>query len=148
MKKFTHRFRVAASLEAVANFHRAPGAIKKLTPFPLWMQIHKMEPLAENARAHFTIWAGPIPLRWEAIHTNVSEQGFTDTQIKGPYQYWVHNHQFIAINSKTTEVIDEISAVYGEGLFWGLVTRLMWAGMPILFAFRGWRTRKAIEGEP
>jgi ligand-binding SRPBCC domain-containing protein len=147
MKKFKHRFRVAASLEAVATFHSDPRALKKLTPFPLWMQIHEMEPLAENARARFVIWAGPIPLRWEAIHTNVSEQGFTDTQIKGPYQYWVHTHQFVARNAEMTEVIDEVSAIYGEGLFWGLITRLMWLGMPFLFAFRGWRTRKALEGK-
>jgi ligand-binding SRPBCC domain-containing protein len=145
MKTFSHRFRVDATLEEVAAFHRDTRILKKLTPFPLWVQIHKMEPLTENSRANFTIWAGPIPLRWEALHTNLSEQGFTDTQIKGPYKYWSHNHHFNSINPETTEIIDEVRASYGEGLFWGLVTRLMWLGMPILFAFRGWRTRKSLE---
>jgi ligand-binding SRPBCC domain-containing protein len=102
--------------------------------------------LAEDSRANFTIWAGPIPLHWEAVHTNVSDQGFTDTQIKGPYQYWVHSHQFISISPETTEIIDEVSAHYGKGLFWGLVTRLMWLSMPFLFAYRSWRTRKALQG--
>lgn len=146
MKKFKHRFRVAAPLEEVAAFHRDARTLKALTPFPLWVQIHEVEPLAENSRAHFTIWLGPIPLHWEAVHTNVNNRGFTDTQAKGPYQYWVHNHQFISINPETTEVIDEVNAIYGKGLFWGLITRLMWLGMPILFGFRGWRTRKALAG--
>jgi ligand-binding SRPBCC domain-containing protein len=147
MKKFTHRFRVPAPIEKVSDFHRDARTLKYLTPLPLWVQLHQVEPLAENSRANFTIWAGPIPLRWEAVHTNISERGFTDTQVKGPYQYWVHNHQFAAVDAENTEIIDEVSAIYGKGLFWGLVTRLMWLGMPFLFAFRGWRTRKAIEGK-
>jgi ligand-binding SRPBCC domain-containing protein len=144
MKKFAHRFRVAAPLEAVAAFHGDARALKALTPFPLWVQIHSVEPLAENSRAYFTIWAGLIPLRWEAIHTHVTHQGFTDTQVSGPYKYWVHRHHFAAISPETTEVIDEVSAIYGQGLFWGLITRLMWLGMPLLFAYRGWRTRKIV----
>ena len=99
----------------------------------------------ENSRTNFTIWLGLIPLRWEAVHTNVSQQGFTDTQVKGPFQYWVHRHIFTVISRDSTEVIDEVSAVYAQGLFWGLITRLMWLGMPVLFAYRGWRTRKSIE---
>jgi len=147
MKKFSHRFRVAAPLENVAAFHRDPSALRKLTPLPLRVQIHEIEPLSENSRARFTIWAGPIPFRWEALHTNVTSHGFTDTQVKGPYKYWVHNHEFAILNLDTTEVIDEVDAIYGEGLFWGFFTRLMWLGMPFLFWFRGWRTRKIVESD-
>jgi ligand-binding SRPBCC domain-containing protein len=145
MKKFTHRFRVAAPLQEVAAFHKDAHALKELTPLPLWVQIHSVEPLAENSRTQFTLWAGPLPMYWEAIHTNVTDQGFSDTQVKGPYKYWVHSHHFSAINSNSSEVIDDVTAIYGEGLFWGLITRLMWLGMPLLFAYRGWRTRKIIE---
>ena len=147
MKKFSHRFRVAAPLENVAAFHRDPNALKKLTPLPLWIQVDEIEPLSENSRARFTIWAGPIPLRWEALHTNVTSHGFTDTQVKGPYKYWVHNHEFAALTLDTTGVIDEVDAIYGEGLFWGPITRLMWLGMPFLFWFRGWRTRNIVESD-
>jgi ligand-binding SRPBCC domain-containing protein len=145
MKKFEHHFRVAATLENVAAFHSESRALKTLTPFPLWTQIHSAEPLAENSVARFTIWAGPIPLRWEAVHTHVSEKGFTDTQVKGPYKSWVHQHRFVPVDSENTDVIDEVSAVYGEGIFWGLITRLMWLGMPVLFAYRAYITKKAVE---
>ena len=30
-------------------------------------------------------------------------------------------------------------------LFWGLVGVLMWIGMPALFAYRGWKTRRMLE---
>jgi len=145
MKKFEHRFRVTAPLEKVAAFHSKPQALKILTPFPLWTQIYTIEPLAENSVARFTIWAGPIPLRWEAVHTHVSEKGFTDTQVKGPYKSWTHKHRFVPIDSESTEVIDEVSASYGEGLFWGLITRLMWLGMPVLFAYRAYTTKREVK---
>ena len=147
MKKFSHRFTVSAPIEKVAAFHNDARALKILTPFPLWVQIHEVEPLAENSRAEFTMWAGPIPLRWEALHTHVSDQGFTDTQVNGPYRYWVHSHQFVALNAHSTEIIDEVSAIYGDGFFWGLITRLMWIGLPILFAFRARRTRAFLKNE-
>jgi ligand-binding SRPBCC domain-containing protein len=145
MKEFTHRCQVAAPLSEVAAFHRDVRALKILTPLPLWVQIHHIEPLVENSLVRFTIWAGPIPLRWEAIHTKVSDQGFTDTQTRGPYQSWSHFHHFEIIDAHTTAIVDEIHASYGQGLFWGLITRLMWVGLPLLFTYRGWRTRKALE---
>jgi len=145
MKKFEHRFQVAAPLEKVTAFHSEPRALKILTPFPLWTQIHTIEPLAENSIARFTVWAGPIPLRWEAVHTHVSEKGFTDTQVKGPYKSWTHNHRFVPIDSENSEVIDEVSASFGEGLFWGLITRLMWLGMPMLFAYRAYITKREVK---
>ena len=30
---------------------------------------------------------------------------------------------------------------------WGLVGLAMWLGLPLLFAFRGWKTRRLLEGE-
>jgi len=146
MKKFLHRFRVAAPLEAVALFHANPLALKTLTPPPFRVQLQEVEPLAENSRVRFTLWFGPIPIPWEAVHTNVSEKGFTDTQTSGPYQSWVHQHQFVQIEPGLTEVRDEVSATYGSGLFKGLTTRLLWVGMPVLFAYRARKTTRSIEG--
>ncbi|HBX67853.1 MAG TPA: hypothetical protein DEH25_00240 [Chloroflexi bacterium] len=145
MKKFTHRFRVGAPIKAVAAFHSDTRALQKLTPFPMFVQLHEIEPLAENSRARFTIWAGPIPLRWEALHTNVTPQGFSDTQVSGPFKYWKHNHVFEALTPKSTAVIDEVSAIPGEGIFWGLATRVMILSLPLLFAYRGWQTRRSLE---
>jgi hypothetical protein len=42
-------------------------------------------------------------------------------------------------------VIDEIQGQYGSGLFSGLVSRFMWWTLPILFAYRGWQTKRLVE---
>lgn len=85
MPVFDTSFTVPAPLQKVAEFHRDTRALKRLTPPPVFVQIHSMEPLAEGSRSVFTMWFGPLPLRWTAIHSNVDTMhGFTDTQEKGP----------------------------------------------------------------
>ena len=63
-----------------------------------------------------------------------------DTQKQGPFRSWRHRHQFRAIDENTTEVIDSIEAEYGN-----LISRFMWLNLPILFGYRGWRTRRELE---
>lgn len=146
MKQFTHRTRVKAPLATVAAFHHDSRALKRLTPPPVYVQLHRVEPLGENSIADFTLWMGPLPVRWVAVHTEVDPQtGFVDRQVRGPYAYWVHRHSFEPQDAGTTDVIDEIQAEFGEG-FWGLLSRFMWLNLSLMFAYRGWVTRRAIEG--
>jgi ligand-binding SRPBCC domain-containing protein len=140
--KYTHRFTVNAPLAAVAAFHRDSRALRQLTPPPMWVQFHQVDPLAEGSIADFTMWLGPLPVRWTAVHTQVSPHGFTDTQQRGPFKAWRHRHTFQELNEWTTGIIDEIEAEPGN-----LISRFMWLTLPILFAFRGWRTRRALRKE-
>ncbi|MFM8319411.1 MAG: SRPBCC family protein [Chloroflexota bacterium] len=147
MKHFTHRTLVRAPLEQVAEFHRTTAALRQLTPPPVWVQLHSLEPLAEGSRAEFTLWMGPLPVRWLALHHQVDPlHGFTDIQQRGPYRSWSHRHSFRAVDDCTSEVLDEVSAEPGDHPLWGLVSRLMWLSLPLLFAYRGWATRRAVEG--
>lgn len=146
MKTYTHQFQVNATLESVLDFHRDSRALKQLTPPPLFVTFKKVEPLAEGSVADFTMWFGPIPIRWVAKHSDVDpERGFTDEQIQGPFKAWVHQHSFQPIDESRTIVIDRVQAEPGDHPFWGLVSRFMWITMPILFAYRAWRTRRALE---
>ena len=104
MPIFEFRFTVSAPVEAVSAFHFQPGILKKLTPPLMIMQVHKFEPLAEGSIGEFTMWMGPIPVRWKAVHSDVSPAGFTDTQEAGPMKFWKHTHRFKAIDGSTTEV--------------------------------------------
>ena len=70
---------------------------------------------------------------------------FNDTQEKGPFNYWFHQHSFLSVNATTTDVVDEITAAFGKGLFSWVVSRFMWVTLPILFAFRGWQTKRLVE---
>ena len=81
----------------------------------------------------FTLWAGPVPLRWVACIEDASAAGFTDRQISGPFGSWVHRHGFERVDDATTDVVDRVEATYKRHPFWGLVGRAMWVGMPFLF---------------
>jgi len=65
--------------------------------------------------------------------------------VRGPFASWTHRHSFERVDDRATDVVDSVEATPKKHLFWGLVGRLMWAGMPILFAFRGRRTRGLLE---
>lgn len=138
--QYKHRFEVAASLTAVSEFHRDSRALRLLTPPPIWVQFQEMEPLAEGSVANFTMWLGPLPVHWTAVHSQVTRHGFVDTQKRGPFRIWQHRHSFQELGDGRTEVVDEIEAEPGN-----LVSRFMWLTLPILFAYRGWRTRRALR---
>ncbi len=147
MPVFDTSFTVPAPLQKVAEFHRDTRALKRLTPPPVFVQIHSMEPLAEGSRSVFTMWFGPLPLRWTAIHSNVDTMhGFTDTQEKGPLQSWQHTHHFEAIDERTSQVTEHIVYSHKSG-WWGIFTRLAFAplGLKLMFAYRAVVTRLACQ---
>jgi ligand-binding SRPBCC domain-containing protein len=97
--------------------------------------------------AEFTLWFGPVPLRWVAVHSNVSAQhGFTDTQQRGPLKAWRHTHRFEAVDASTTHVSEHIEYEYPSGLP-GLLAHLLFTppALSFLFTYRQWVTRRALE---
>ncbi len=147
MNHFTHRFLVRAPLESVADFHRDTRALRRLTPPPIWVQFHHLEPLAENSIAEFSLWFGLFPVRWRALHTDVHPlHGFTDTQLKGPLRYWKHTHSFQAIDVQTTQITETIEYDYPPG-WQGFLARLVYSplALRLLFLYRQWVTRFWLE---
>jgi ligand-binding SRPBCC domain-containing protein len=148
LSTYRHRTQVKASLARVAEFHRDSWALKRLTPPPVIVQMHDVQPLAEGSRAAFTLWMGPVPVHWVAIHQEVDmPRGFSDVQQAGPFACWRHRHSFVRLDEDMTEVVDEIQAEFGRGPAKGLVCRLMWWSLPVLFAYRGWMTKRLTEGQ-
>ncbi|MEM7110894.1 MAG: hypothetical protein AAF614_00570 [Chloroflexota bacterium] len=142
MQIFDYKFTVAAPITAVSDFHHDTRILKKLSPPPIFVQIHSFEPLAEGSEAEFTLWFGPIPICWQAIHTDVSQQGFTDSQGRGPMASWQHTHRFQAISANETEVHEHIEYAHKAG--WrGWLTRLMFNNLGLygLFTARKFLTR-------
>ncbi len=146
MRQFRHEFRVKASLEKVAEFHSSTRALKLLTPPPMFVKFNSIEPLGEGSRSDFTLWLGPIPIHWVAVHSEFDPlHGFIDTQVQGPFDTWIHRHSFQSITEDTTRVIDEVKGKPGDHFFWGMISRMMWLTLPYLFAFRAWQTQRAVE---
>lgn len=145
--KYEHRFRVRAPLAAVADFHRMAASMPAITPPPMIVRVHRAPAqLGSGDEMDFTLWAGPVPLHWLARIEDASPAGFTDRQLRGPFAAWAHRHSFVRVTDEITEVVDQVEATLKKHPFWGLAGAAMWAGMPLLFAFRGWKTRRLLEG--
>ncbi|MDH3607352.1 MAG: cyclase [Acidimicrobiia bacterium] len=145
MPTFDYTFTVAAPVDAVAGFHDDTRALQRLTPG--YVHIRRSDPMAEGAIAEFTVWLGPIPIRWRALHRDVGPNGFTDIQDEGPMKSWVHTHRFEAISDSATRVHEHIEYEYGPG--WdGVRGRLFFSPLALraLFAYRSWLTRRALRG--
>jgi len=131
----------------VAEFHYDTSVIKRLTPPFIIMQLHKIEPMAEGSVSEFTLWLGPLPVRWVAIHSKVDPQrGFTDTQQQGPFKQWVHTHTFTPEGENLTCVNDHIEYEHYPGLR-GLISRLLFprVGLFLTFTYRRLITRRSVE---
>ncbi len=146
MPTFDYTFTVNAPLEVVSAFHHDTRVLKTLTPPPIFAQIHSFEPLGEGSLADFTLWFGPLPVHWVARHSNVSVNGFTDTQVDGPLKSWAHTHRFSAVDATTTRVHEHIEYEYADGLA-GIANRLMFGklGLIGLFTARKLITRRKVR---
>lgn len=146
MMRFERPFNVKAPIERVAAFHRRSANMAAITPPPIIVQIHHApEEIQEGTDMEFTLWLGPLPIRWLARMEQVSRQGFVDRQLKGPFRQWVHDHRFESIDEANTRVIDSITFALRPHLLLGPVGLVLRIGLPFLFAFRAWRTRRLLE---
>lgn len=140
--KYRHTFRVNAPLQAVAAFHARSACMGAITPPPVIVRFHRApERLREGDQMDFTLWLGPLPIRWLASIDHISPNGFTDRQLQGPFSIWLHRHNFRPIDNDQTEIIDEISFSIKRHPFWAMVGLSLGISLPLLFAFRTWKTR-------
>lgn len=148
MPVFDFRFTVDAPLSAVQAFHHDTSALKRLTPPPTIVQLRELEPLAEGSTSKFTLWVGPLPLHWTAVHRNVGATGFTDVQAEGPAKKWEHTHTFVELAENRTEIREHIEYEHKTG-FWGIVTRFLFAkaNLYFMFTYRMLATRWFLRGE-
>lgn len=143
---FEHRFRVPADLGAVAEFHSEPSALRALTPPPMVIALHRFGAMEEGMEAEFTLWLGPIPIRWKARHEEVGPDGFVDVQVAGPMKSWRHEHRFLPLPGGETEVHDRIEYEHPSGLR-AVFTHLLFSKMALygLFSYRAFATRRRIR---
>lgn len=144
--RYTHTFTVLATLSQVASFHAKSESMGAITPPPVVVRIHHApEVLREGDEMDFTLWLLFIPIRWRARILDVSSNGFLDKQVQGPFASWQHKHIFTSLNELETEVRDEVEATLSTHPLKWLVGAGMWLSMPMLFAFRAWKTRKLLQ---
>ena len=141
---YLHRFQVKAPLSRVAAFHQQHTSMSAITPPPMRVEYQRL-PADFSGELEFTLWFGPLPIRWIARIEDVSASGFTDRQVSGPFAKWEHRHSFHSVDDQTTEVVDQISLQLKSHPVWGPVGLAFMLGLPFLFAYRGWKTRRLLE---
>ena len=143
--KYRHKFRVKAPRAEVAECHSQSAGMGEITPPLAVVKVHQAPVrLGEGDEMEFTIWLGPLPVRWKARIEQVSPAGFVDRQLEGPFQRWTHRHSFKPVDEQTTEVVDEIEFKLAKEPARGIVGLGMTLSLPFLFAYRGWKTRRLL----
>lgn len=146
-RTFEHSTLMDTTAEKLVAFHAAPDAFSKLAMPGTFAQIHRRDlPTLTDGEVEFTLWLGPVPVRWHARHEpSVNAHSFADRQVHGPMAYWRHEH-IIAAEGDGARLTDSITLAHKDG-FAGLLTRLLFDGLPLktLFIYRHWRTRRAVE---
>jgi ligand-binding SRPBCC domain-containing protein len=144
--RFVHRFAVDAPLEVVAAFHQSTASMALITPPPIGVRLDEAPAvLGEGAEMAFTLQLGPLSVPWRARIGGVGQSGFVDHQIHGPFRRWQHWHSFRRLEAGRTEVSDIIEVDLQPHPLWGPLGLAMWLGLPLLFAYRAWRTRRLLE---
>lgn len=143
--KFRHAFHVDAPVAAVRRLYSGFEGLRALTPpFVPMTSVEAPDVLEEGASMSFTLWLGPVPVRWVARILEVDEVGFTDVQDSGPFAHWHHRHEFLAQADGTTLVTDRVTARLSKNPLQALIGWKMFVGLPLLFAYRTWATRRRL----
>ncbi|MDM9380479.1 SRPBCC family protein [Chlorogloeopsis sp. ULAP01] len=110
MLHFKYSSVINAPVETVWKFHERVDVLQLLTPPWQPLQVLRREGgLGVGAITEFRLMIGPLPLRWLARYTEYEEYHlFTDEQISGLFETWLHRHKFESENGKT-RLTDEIS---------------------------------------
>jgi uncharacterized protein len=156
MAWFKQTFHVPASLESVWKFHEDPKALIDLTPPPIGVKLlHIDKPLRAGANLHFRLGVGPIGTVWHAIYDEftpyepgLSQCGFVDRAISGPFHSWTHSHTFKAVNEYSSTVTDDAHFELMAGPIGALISWIIgWPAVAFLFLFRRIKTRQLLKGK-
>lgn len=101
---------VPALLENIFAFFESPENLAMITPPSLGFRVITAGPISmkQGRVIDYTIRLGGLPVRWRSL-ISIYEPPFcfVDEQLKGPYAYWRHTHQFESC-ARGTKVRDEV----------------------------------------
>jgi uncharacterized protein len=159
MPMLTFETTIQAPLEEVWAFHDHPDNLARLSPAELEVQVESADvPIREGSRVAVSM-RSPISgrTRWTARvvehrppHAVVfgMEARFVDEQEDGPMKRWRHEHDFEAIDSKTTRLIDRVTYQLPLGpIGWLVDVLLIRRRVGRMFRYRHAVTRDRLELE-
>ncbi|MEH2363692.1 SRPBCC family protein [Nostoc sp.] len=147
MLQFKHSSVINAPPEVVWKFHERSDILQLLNPPWQPVQVVRREGgLNVGAITEFRLFLGPLPLTWLARHTECEKYRlFTDEQISGPFESWVHRHEFEPENGKT-KLTDAISfSMPGGGTVELVSGWLVQVQLEAMFRYRHYVTKRECE---
>ncbi|MHC5934516.1 SRPBCC family protein [Nostoc sp.] len=147
MLQFKHSSVINAPPEVVWKFHERSDILQLLNPPWQPVQVVRREGgLNVGAITEFRLFLGPLPLTWLARHTESEKYRlFTDEQISGPFESWVHRHEFEPENGKT-KLTDTISfSIPGGGTVEFVSGWLVQVQLEAMFRYRHYVTKRECE---
>ncbi|MEH2294422.1 SRPBCC family protein [Nostoc sp.] len=147
MLQFKHSSVINAPPEVVWKFHERSDILQLLNPPWQPVQVVRREGgLNVGAITEFRLFLGPLPLTWLARHTECEKYRlFTDEQISGPFESWVHRHEIEPENGKT-KLTDAISfSIPGGGTVEFVSGWLVQVQLEAMFRYRHYVTKRECE---
>jgi ligand-binding SRPBCC domain-containing protein len=114
------------SINEVFSFFQKPENLSKITPSNLGFNIITPSPIVMNVGTliDYTIKVIGIRIHWRTLISSYNPPyEFVDEQLRGPYKYWYHKHEFIS-SDEGTIVKDYISYALPFGIFGKLLHKL------------------------
>ena len=110
IRSFTKISTLPFPVEALFSWHKRPGAINRLTPPWVHMDvIKKTGGILPDATVSLLMGKKPFQTTWHARHILYEENRmFRDMQTKGPFSRWTHTHLFHERGPSRTDMEDHI----------------------------------------
>lgn len=140
--RFLQSLWLPAPLEQVFPFFADARNLERITP--PWLRFRVLTPgeipMAAGTRIDYRLRLHGLPLRWQSEITLWEPPlRFVDSQRRGPYRFWVHEHRFTA-EAGGTRVLDSVDYLPPGGRF---ADRLFVARqVAAIFAFRAEALRR------
>jgi uncharacterized protein (TIGR01777 family) len=143
MPRFRRETLLPFAVDEVFAWHARPGAFERLTP--PWSVVRvraRSGTIRDGDQLEFDFERGPLRFSWRFRHRDYDEgRGFTDEQVTGPFQRWVHSHRFEGEGRDGTRLIDEIEWEPPAAAVEALSTPFVERELERVFSFRATRLR-------
>jgi ligand-binding SRPBCC domain-containing protein len=126
-------------LKEVFAFFARPENLQHITPPELGFQIITPSPIVmdKGSLIDYQIRLSGLPFRWRTLISSYNPpHEFVDEQIKGPYSFWHHRHQFYAEGDETV-IEDTVTYTIPFGILGRIVhTLFIRAKLRKIFEYR------------
>src|SRR5690606_13183547 len=120
---------IQCDLASAWEFFSNPFNLSKITPLDMGFVVKseiKEKEIFEGMEIDYVV--SPvlgIPMKWKTRITQVDDQkSFTDFQLKGPYKYWNHYHEFLP-NEEGVLIKDTVDYELPLGFLGTLAQKIM-----------------------